>query len=245
MSVRLLVMGDDRRHTEAVVRACGHELVRRDPELVLCHGGDGTLLRAERQHPGVPKLVCRQERPGMVFCPEHRLEAMLERQRAGELAEELLETLELSLGSAKRRALNDIVLRNDDPGTALRFELAVDGEQAEEHAGDGIVVATPFGSTGYYRSITRASFDSGIGLAFNNCTRGELSRVLPLDARIELRVVRGPAALAWDNDPRQVLLREGHRVSVQRSALPARVLGLEALACQRCRRADGRAFNPH
>ena len=243
---RVLVVGDDQDAAEQAVEAAGLEVVRRTPDLVLCHGGDGTLLRAERMVPGVPKLPVRVGR-GASLCPRHDLAAVLRRFRAGELELEALEMLELRLGTARLHALNDVVLRNENPALALRFRVFVDGSPVgPETTGDGLVVATPFGSTGYFHSITRRGFGEGLGIAFNNCTFGEREPLLlPADARVRVQVVRGPGVLVHDNDTRTVVLREGHGFEVQRSERRALVHGLDALACQDCLRHDDKNFNPH
>lgn len=50
-------------------------------------------------------------------------------------------------------------MRIRDRGETYEFERII---------GDGVLVATPFGSTGYYRSITGGTFSEGLGVAFNN-----------------------------------------------------------------------------
>lgn len=50
-------------------------------------------------------------------------------------------------------------LRIRDQGESYEFDRIV---------GDGVLVATPFGSTAYYRSITSGHFSDGLGVAFNN-----------------------------------------------------------------------------
>ncbi|GJM20183.1 MAG: hypothetical protein DHS20C15_00980 [Planctomycetota bacterium] len=245
MSPRVLVVSDVRRSTEERLAALGAEIVRRDPELVFCHGGDGTLLRAERWHPGVPKLVCRQDRPGVELCEAHTLEAVWRRHMAGELNSDSLSMLELRVGRARFVALNDVVLRNAEPATAVRFRVIVDGKASAEFSGDGLVIATPFGSSGYFRSVSGQQIERGIGLAFNNSTHDEAPRLLSSEAHIEVQLARGPAVLVYDNDARPILLREGHRFEVRSAAQHAEVIGLDALACQRCRRSGGQAFNPH
>ena len=241
---RVLVVGDERRRVEAMLALRGHEIVRRAPELVLSHGGDGSLLRAERWFPGVPKLPVRVA-TGQRLCPRHTLEAVLRRMADDVLPREELDLLELRVGNTLFLAMNDVVLRNDNPAVAVRFHLVVDGVRSREHTGDGLVIATPFGSTAYYRSVTRTSFAAGIGVGFNNSTR--LTKPLLLDPRSSLviEVVRGPAVLVADNDDRAIPLREGHWFAVRRSSRSAVVLGLDALRCQDCRRADHGTFNPH
>jgi NAD+ kinase len=241
---RILVLGDDREQACEAVEALGLEVVRSDPELVLCHGGDGTLLRAERLAPLIPKLPVRIRRHTR-HCPDHDLATMLERMLQGELAEERLDRIELTVGRATFHAINDVVLRNENPALATRFRLVVDGRPGDVITGDGLVVATPFGSTGYYRSITRESISSGLAVAFNNTTRPEPP--LLLDAATELRVEvdRGPAVLVHDNDTRTVPLRAGHSFGLKRSDVQAQLLGLDSLRCQQCRRHDQGTFNPH
>jgi NAD+ kinase len=244
---RILLVGDDRQNATRAAEAAGFQVVRRDAELVLCHGGDGTLLRAERMFPGLHKLPARLGK-GAQLCERHGLAAILERYRDGKLGCEALEMLELSLGNARFHALNDIVLRNDNPALALRFKLVVDGKAAEpeEITGDGIVVATPFGSTGYFHTITRQRIDAGIGIAFNNCTRAPLEPLV-VDGRaiIRVEVTRGPGVLVHDNDTRTLHLRQGHRFTVCRAERRTLVYGLDALACQLCHRYDDATFNPH
>lgn len=246
MTERILIVGDDRDHAVECVEAAGFEVVGRDPDVVLCHGGDGTLLRAERLLPGVPKLTARLEKSANL-CEQHELATILSRYQAGELGCAALEMLECTLGRARFHALNDVVLRNDNPALALRFRLYVDDvEVGNETTGDGLVIATPFGSTGYYHTITRERFDAGIGIAFNNCTRGALSpMVLDAESVVRVDLTRGPGVLAHDNDRRTIHLRQGHRFDVTRAERRAFVHGLDALACQKCMRYDDATFNPH
>jgi NAD kinase len=246
MNRRMFILGDAKREARECVEAAGFEIVRRDPDIVLSHGGDGTLLRAERFLPGVPKLPARLGR-GAQLCPLHQLPMVLERFASGSLERSELAMLELSIGKALRYAMNDVVLRNDNPALALRFRLVIDGRSTcEEYTGDGLVIASPFGSTGYFHSISRQRIESGLGIAFNNCTR---ARIEPLlvdgDASIRVELTRGPAVLVQDNDTRTIHLRQGHQFMVSRSERKAIVHGLDALACQDCMRFDEATFNPH
>ncbi|ELY35524.1 hypothetical protein C496_23146 [Natronorubrum tibetense GA33] len=74
-------------------------------------------------------------------------------------------------------------VRIDDQGTAYEFERLV---------GDGVLVATPFGSTGYYRSIIGGTFSSGLSVAFNNVhTPIDAPRYIHLspDADVEVKML--------------------------------------------------------
>jgi len=241
---RLVLVGDDLPRAARAARAAGFTVVTRAPEAVLCHGGDGTLLRAHREWPALPKVPVRVAARARL-CPEHALEAVLERLRAGDLQCEALPLLRCEMGRLVLHAVNDVVLRNESPATAVRLRVRIDGRDSGEVTGDGVVCATPFGSTGYYRSITRRTVTRGLGLAWNNATEPLPPLDLPAGQPLEIEVLRGPAVLVHDNDPRGVALREGHRVRITLSSAEAVVLGLDALRCQRCRKDDGSAFNPH
>jgi NAD+ kinase len=241
---RLLVSGDDPRAVAGDVSAAGFLLVTSAPEVVLCYGGDGTLLRAERDWPGVPKVPARVGSRARL-CPDHELPAILARLRDGLLERETLSKLELAVAGWQFLAMNDIVMRNESPATAVRFALHAEGVHADEVTGDGLVFATPFGSTGYYRSITRSVVERGLGIAFNNSTEPYEPLLVTGEFTVEVAVLRGPAVLVHDNDVRAIPLREGHRFSVRGSSAQAVVLGLDALRCQQCRKADGSRFNPH
>lgn len=242
--LRLALVGDDLARAGAEARAAGFALVRRDPQVVLCHGGDGTLLRAHREWPSVPKVPVRVAARSRL-CPEHALGPVLASLARGALRREELPLLQAELGGLRLEAVNDIVLRNESPATAVRLRVHAGGRAGAEVIGDGVVCATPFGSTGYYRSITRRTFAAGLGLAFNNATEPLPPIELPADGPVEVEVLRGPVVLVYDNDPRSLPLREGQRVVLRAAGRTTTVLGLDALRCQRCRKADGSTFNPH
>jgi len=241
---RIVIAGEDRAVAAAACERAGLQVVRRDADLVLCHGGDGTLLRAARDWPGLPKLPVRVASRNQL-CPDHQLDGVLARLQRGELPRTELDLLELRLGGRRFLAINDVVLRNESPATALRFRVHADGHDSGEVTGDGLVFATPFGSTGYFRSITRRRVETGLGVAFNNSTDVRSPLVLDGDEPIEVEVLRGPAVLVHDNDARTVLLRDGQRFRVRCSGEHEVVLGLDALCCQRCRKQDGSRFNAH
>ncbi|MGQ0552026.1 MAG: hypothetical protein ACT4PU_02265 [Planctomycetota bacterium] len=243
-AVRLLLAGDELGVARSAAESAGFTLVEERPDVVLCHGGDGTLLRAEQLFPGLPKLTARIGSRARL-CRQHSVRAVLEAFAAGTLQAERLTKLELQRAGQRRLALNDVVMRNESPATAVRFSVFGAGLETGEVVGDGVVFATPFGSTGYYRSISRQSFTAGFGAAFNNST--EALAPLRWDGRerltVELR--RGPAVLLVDNRDEVAVLGEGERFEVSGSSEQAVVYGLQALRCQECRRADGAAFNPH
>jgi NAD+ kinase len=134
-------------------------------------------------------------------------------------------------------ALNDICLHRTICSSAVRFRIWLDEElYANQIVGDGLVIASPFGSTGYYRSITNSFFQSGIGIAFNNATESVNHLVVNENRKIRVQVIRGPAILTADNDPEEVPLEAGDEITVHRHHDLTTILGLETFRCPVCYR---------
>ncbi len=127
------------------------------PTLGLVLGGDGTLLTAARLLGirGIPLLGINLGSLG--FLTVHPIEAVpriLEAYFEGRLRPEvrsLLETRLVRHGTvlAQQTVLNDAVLNKGALAKILEFTLHVDGFDAATLKADGLVVATPTGSTAY------------------------------------------------------------------------------------------------
>jgi NAD+ kinase len=223
---RILVLGDDADTILPLVRGAGFEVVTEQPEVVLTYGGDGLLLRSEREWPGIPKLPLRNSRFGRKCEPSTVEEALARLARGSLLAVRHAKVRAEARGQA-RVGLNDIVVHNARPTSALRCRVWIDDVPfGGEIMGDGVVVATTFGSTAYYRSITRSIFRVGLGVAFNNCTEPVDHLVLEETSRVRVRIARGPAIAAADNDPNPILLDDDDEVVIRRDESSAVILAI-------------------
>jgi NAD+ kinase len=206
-------------------------VVEENPELIITHGGDGTLLGAERQYPGIPKLALRdcQMNPK---CEKHALHNILVENF------ESLEIIKLEAHDHNGNcliAVNDVVLHNADPCSAIRYRIWIDGKPfLQQIVGDGVVAATPFGSSAYYRSITGSTFNVGFGLAFNNSTEPMNHLVLSEESIIEIMVTRGPALLFSDNASERLLINQGERIKIAVSKQKTIFYGIDAFRCPDC-----------
>ncbi len=233
--MKVKIVSQDARGFAAKVRRMGFDLVEEKPEVIIAHGGDGTFIGSERLYPELPKLGIRSD-ASCRKCPHHRDEAVLKRLREGGLERTRLLKLEGRWNGEKILAVNDIILRNADPRSAVRFTVLLGGQVVtEEMIGDGLVVCTPFGSSAYFRSITRTVIHTGIGIAFNNCTDPLHNLVVREEDEIGIEVMRGPATLAADNDHRTHVVDTGGKVSIRRARRPAIVLAIDTLRCPDCR----------
>jgi NAD+ kinase len=223
---RVLVLGQGTDELMPLFIEKGLEIVDESPDLVVTYGGDGLLLGSERTWPGVPKLPLRNSRHGKK-CEPRQVEDALERLLSGTLHLTRFLKLQAEAQGAQQVGLNDVMVHNSAPTSSVRYDVWIDDvEYGREIVGDGVVVATPFGSTAYYRSITRGIFRLGIGLAFNNSTEQVDHMVLPEESVIRIRITRGPAVVVADNNPESIALDEGDEVTIRRHAGAATILRL-------------------
>jgi len=126
-------------------------------DLVIAIGGDGTLLYAAGlvAKYRVPLLGVNRGRLGFLtdVMPQNMfpcIDAALQGKLQADERPLLAAYLRYSGGRAvEALALNDVVMQKRVTGRMLDFETYLDGTYVNTHAGDGIVVASPTGSTAY------------------------------------------------------------------------------------------------
>jgi NAD kinase len=200
----------------------GFRFTKKKPDIIITYGGDGTFLWAEREAPGIPKAlfrfskICKQ-------CHNLPIEHALGLLKKGKYHIEEHHKLEARAKGKRLLAVNDIVLRNAIPTHAVRFTIWVDDRQIDDELiGDGVVVATPYGGSGYFHSITRKIFAKGFRIAFNNLTTEHSPMFLRKEVRI--KITRGSAVLSADNNPTLISLRPGDEVVINPSKSVARII---------------------
>jgi NAD+ kinase len=235
MTIRAAIRGRHLGDLRQYLASLPVTLVEGEPELVISYGGDGALLGAEREFPGVPKFPLRDSRT-CGKCPEHSEQVLLERLVSGGLQETHLGKIEAVTGDGRCvTALNDIIISKQIICSCVRGKVWLDDQlYARQIVADGVVAATPFGSTGYYRSITHSVFQTGIGIAFNNSTEPTDHLVVKESTTVRVVITRGPAVLLGDNAPQRIPLHEGDEVLIRRSGEEAVILGLDSFRCAAC-----------
>ena len=139
---------------EGVPRSALHE---RKPDLAIVLGGDGTLLAAARAfaHTGVPLLSVNLGSLGFLTeVPLVDLYTTLEAWCSGNatIDERSMIRAELVCANGSRRkwdALNDVAVAKGTIARMADFELEIDGEPVATFRADGVIAATPTGSTAY------------------------------------------------------------------------------------------------
>jgi len=126
-------------------------------DLLVCLGGDGTMLRAVRLLDGAPVPLLGVNVGVLGYLTEidpPALSSALERFLAGpeagswHLDERMMLRVTVA-GDGTWRALNEAVVEKHDSGHTVRLLARIAGEPFTSYAADGLIVATPTGSTAY------------------------------------------------------------------------------------------------
>lgn len=220
-------------------------------DAVLTLGGDGTLLRATRWLGGreAPVLGVNLGHLGfLTSCAGDELETGLQALADGRFTLEQRMMLEARLvpegeaaetpphglpalgGPTRWFALNDVVLHKGGFARVVRLHVDVDGEEIATYAADGIVIATPTGSTAYSLSaggpVVVPTVESILLTAISAHTLAIRPLVLPPTAEVRVRAEDGPDELLVTVDGQVgTTFRAGATLALRR-ARPVRIVRL-------------------
>lgn len=211
-----------------------------DSDLVLAIGGDGTLIRAaylvaERC---TPIMGVHYGRFGFVtqVLPEdteRTLKAFIDGKcRISERMMVKTELLRAGEPIAELHSLNEAVVQRSATTRMLTFDVIVDGSQVSRYPADGVMVASPTGSTAYNLSaggpVVDPRMDALVLTAIMPHTLSSRSLVLRPESVIEIKVEsREEPMLSADGHGRLHLL-SGDYVRVTRSERRTRLVTLES-----------------
>ncbi len=185
-----------------------------DPvDLVIALGGDGTLLRGARIVAGrdIPILGINLGRVGfLTSASDEGMEHALQTFASGEHTIEERHALATTILSGDKKGtpeftLNDVVVHKAGVARVLRFRVTVDGEVVGQYSADGIIVATPTGSTAYSMSAAGPVVVPGVDALLITAICPHTLAVRPLvvsstaDIRIEhLSPYTDPVLVSYD-----------------------------------------------
>ena len=227
-----LKLGNEKAH-EAVERAQkyllskGHQVFGEDKiknaQTILTFGGDGTLIHKSSQfaYLGVPFVGINTGNLGFLTAAEEKdLEKVVEYAAGGKLYLSERITLEAQIsGSSKRHvAVNEAVVKGSYRVAELKIHI--NSEEFLKVLGDGVIVATPTGSTAYSLSsggsIVDPEINSLIVTFINPIGLPIPSVVLSPDDEIEIELVRGDdVSLIIDGQEHEKLI-VGQKVKISR-----------------------------
>lgn len=217
--------------------ACAIESFAAGLDLVVSIGGDGTMLHTvQLAYPaGVPMLGVNAGQLGYLTTIEPaELDGTLPRLLAGDFAvvERTMLEVDVTAAGASRRehALNEAVLEKRQPGHLVRFELSINGTPFTTYAADGVIVATPTGSTAYSFSARGPIASPALACLMLTPISPHMlfdrTLVLAPDEELDFTVV-GNREVVCTMDGRHVdVLQPGDRVVCRVAADPLRVVEL-------------------
>ncbi len=220
----------------------GLEALREGLDVAVSLGGDGTMLRTVDllSDAGVPVLGVNVGHLGYLTVVEPvEMEQALDRFFAGDhlIDERMLLAVSVDAPSwiegepRTFRALNEIVIEKTPIGHTVRLAVTIDGQFFTTYAADGLIVATPTGSTAYAFSARGPIVEPGLrAIALTPVSPHMLfdrTMVLKPTTTVRLDVI-GPRPATLSVDGRNLgPLVEGDGVVCTAAAQPARLVTFE------------------
>jgi NAD+ kinase len=183
-----------------------------EPDIAVVLGGDGTMLRALARFLGtdVPVIGVNFGRVGFLTAiPADDLEPALGRVFRGQYRTISLPTLEALVDGQVQPAVNDVVLASASIGRVIELGYAIGGEDLGVEACDGLISATPQGSTAYNLSNGGPVLVWGLDAMVITFSAPHTLYARPLVVGPETNLV------VWNRSPDvdAAVLVDGHRIS--------------------------------
>ena len=214
------------------------EIGKKHPDFALVLGGDGTLLSAARSvaHEGVPILAVNLGSLGFLTeVPLNELYVALEAVDQGQCPVEERSVLDCRLVRneqciTQNFALNDVVVNKSAISRLVEFDLYIDGNFVFQYKADGVIIATPTGSTAYSLAaggpVLMPSVDAFVVTPVCPHSLTHRPLVVTETSQIELRVetgeeqaflsIDGQIGLPVQQGDRVLCQRAGHKVKLMR-----------------------------
>ncbi|MBL7802255.1 MAG: NAD kinase [Saprospiraceae bacterium] len=207
-------------------------------DFVIVLGGDGTMLSAVTlvRDAGVPMLGINLGRMGFLNTIEKVMVAeAIQKLRRGQyvIQERAMLYLESHPGlfGDVPFALNDCTLLKRDTSSMITIHTYINGDYLNSYWADGIIIATPTGSTGY-------SLSCGGPVVFPNSGNFVLTPVAPHNLNVRPIVISDESVLSFDIegrgenficslDSRFELISAHHQLAVRRNDFPIRLVQLQ------------------
>jgi NAD+ kinase len=207
-------------------------------DIIMAFGGDGTVLGAitmvnERE---IPIMGINLGRLGFLSSIEGRLggyavkEIALGRYHYDERTMLYLQTDDRTIFTNSRLALNDFTLHKRDTSSMITIHTYIDGELLNSFWADGLIVATPTGSTGY-------SLSCGGPIIFPNSGNIVITPVAPHNLTVRPIVISDTSVISFEIegraenflctlDSRFEAVTSSHQLSVRKADFKTRFIQL-------------------
>ncbi|MCW5923392.1 MAG: NAD kinase [Saprospiraceae bacterium] len=207
-------------------------------DFVISLGGDGTMLNAVTlvRDAGVPLLGINLGRLGFLASVEKRyIRQAVEKLKRGQYIIEdrvmlYLESRPAVFGDIPF-ALNDCTLLKRDTSSMITIHTYLNGDYLNSYWADGLIIATPTGSTGY-------SLSCGGPIVFPRSGNFVLTPVAPHNLNVRPIVISDDSVISFEVegrgenficslDSRFELINAQHQLAVRKNDFPAKVIQLQ------------------
>jgi NAD+ kinase len=209
----------------------------RAADVAIVVGGDGTMLAAARELAAfdVPLIGVNQGRLGFLTdVPAAAMESALAAILAGRFVEERRTMLDVALerpnGGPTETALasNEVVVNRGTQGGMIDSAVEIDGRFVYAMRSDGLIVATPTGSTAYALSAQGPIIEPSVPAVVLVPVAPHALTNRPIaigdGAKIRITLLRGTDAWAHCDGQTHFQMAEGDRVTIRKSKHAMRLL---------------------
>jgi NAD+ kinase len=203
-----------------------------EAEWAIVFGGDGAICSASRRmrNNPLPTLAVNHGRLGFLTeVEDHQLSDALDKISAGKFKLVDRMRLQMTCGAAVGFALNDVVFTTSDSGRLIHVVAKIERREALRYAGDGVVIATPTGSTAYSLAAGGPILDPELEatvitpLAAHALSQRPL--VIPANQNVELFLGPGePRGCVVVDGQSRWDVKEGEIVHVEKAAKPFQLI---------------------
>lgn len=196
--------------------------------LVISIGGDGTFLRAARWvgEREIPILGVNTGHLGFLSgCGVREVNEMIDAICAGEISVERRMLLSVDVTGVSGRfwnhALNEVAVLKDETASMISVKAYIDGHYLADYRADGLIIATPTGSTAYNMSAGGPLLEPTINCMVLSPIAPHTLTIRPLvvggDAELTLTVEGRTSGFRLSVDDRSLHVPMGERVTVRRA----------------------------
>ncbi len=199
------------------------------PDIVLAVGGDGTMLAAVGRSISwdVPVLGFNLGTLGFLAGAESGdLDQVVKSLVRGDFKVEDRTTIAATIGGVTATGVNDVVVEKIDSTRLVHLDVSVDGSPFLTYRADGLIVATPTGSTAYSFSaggpLVDPRLDAFVLTPVAAHSLFDRPLVIPATSEIEVAVSRDRKVVVHVDKCNLGELGEGETVKITHGAKPAR-----------------------
>lgn len=199
----------------------------REYEVIISLGGDGTFLAANRTFLGTPILGINLGHLG--FLTEAGIEDVknvVAKLIKKEYKIEERALLEATVNDRKMLALNDIVISRINSARTLDLNLFFNGKHVDNYKSDGLIIATPTGSTAYSLSAGGPIVDPKLDVVVVTpiCAHSLHQRPIISDADTKIEILGESNEFLITADGQ--VAAEGRKVEIKKPNCKAKIIKL-------------------